>query len=183
MRVLRMKLLLAALTLATQSVNAETVWVGKFDASGTTLPAPWRVEQLDKKIPPTEYHLRIWDGVNAIDAHAVKSMAVLARPLDIDLAATSVLCWRWRIDAPIKSADMTQKSGDDYAARVYLTFEISPEQLGLGLRTKLRMARFVYGDQVPDAALNYIWDNSHGGNYPGQCLYRSCPYGGFALGS
>ena len=157
----RMTILLAALMLVSQFVTAETVWVGKFEAAGTSLPAPWRVEQIDKKIPPTEYRLRMWDGVNAVEAHAVNSMAVLARPVEIDLAATPVLCWRWRIDAPIKSADMTQKSGDDYAARVYLTFEIPPEQLGLGIRTKLRMARFVHGDQVPDAALNYIWDNSH----------------------
>ncbi|MFA6312194.1 MAG: DUF3047 domain-containing protein [Sterolibacterium sp.] len=161
MLALRTSFLSVALMFASQSVSAEAVWVGKFEAAATSVPAPWRVEQIDKRVPPTEYHMRVWDGVNAVEAHAIKSMAVLARPVDIDLAITPVLCWRWRIDAPIKSADMTQKSGDDYAARVYLTFEIPPEQLGLGVRTKLRMARFIFGDHVPDAALNYVWDNSH----------------------
>jgi len=38
---------------------------------------------------------------------------------------------------------------------------VPPEHLGLGTRTKLALARSIYGDQVPDAALNYVWDNIH----------------------
>ncbi len=83
-------------------------------------------------MPPTSYRTGSWDGVHAVEAHAVSSMALLARPVAIDLVATPVLCWRWRIDAPVQSADMTRKSGDDYAARVYLSFEVAPDQLGLG---------------------------------------------------
>ena len=49
---------------------------------------------------------------------------------------------------------MSRKAGDDYAARVYLTFEVPPEQLSPGTRIKLGLARTVYGKQVPDAALN-----------------------------
>jgi hypothetical protein len=56
---------------------------------------------------------------------------------------------------------MTRKSGDDYAARVYLTFAVPAEQLGFATRTKLSLARALYGSQLPDAALNYIWDNRH----------------------
>ena len=141
---------------------AAPVWVGRFlpDAGGA-MPAPWRVEQLDAKVPPTRYRLREWDGVHAVEAHAVKSMALLARPLQVDLGNTPVLCWRWRIDAPLKSADMTQKSGDDYAARVYLSFEVPAETLSFGTRMGLGLARALRGDQVPDAAVNYIWDNRH----------------------
>ena len=141
---------------------AGPVWVGRFlpDAGGA-MPAPWRVEQLDAKVPPTRYRLREWDGVHAVEAHAVKSMALLARPLQVDLGNTPVLCWRWRIDAPLKSADMTRKSGDDYAARVYLSFEVPAETLSFGTRMGLSLARTLRGDQVPDAAINYIWDNRH----------------------
>ena len=55
---------------------------------------------------------------------------------------------------------MNIKSGDDYAARVYLTFTVPPEQLGFATRTKLSLARSIYGNQVPDAAINYVWDSS-----------------------
>lgn len=140
---------------------AEPVWVGKFDPAGTALPAPWKVEQLDQKVPPTTYRLREWDGVAAVEAHAVKSMALLARPVDIDLDKTPILCWRWRIEAPVAAADMTQKSGDDYAARVYLSFDVPPDTLGFGTRVKLGLARSIWGNSVPDAAVSYVWDNRH----------------------
>lgn len=140
---------------------AEPLWVGRFLPAEGGIPAPWQVERLDDKVPPTRYRLREWDGVPAVEAHAVGSMALLARPLQVDLAKTPMLCWRWRIDAPLKSADMTQKSGDDYAARVYLSFEMPPGTLGFAARLGLGMARALRGDQVPDAAVNYIWDNRH----------------------
>ena len=38
---------------------------------------------------------------------------------------------------------------------------VAPEALGFGTRVKLALARSIYGDQVPDAALNYVWDNRH----------------------
>lgn len=154
-RLLPLAALLPALGLA------EPVWVGRFPPVDGGLPPPWEVVQLDRDIPPTRYRLREWDGVAAVEAHAVKSMALLARPLDIDLAATPVLCWRWRIEAPLKTADMTTRGGDDYAARVYLSFDVPPATLGLGTRLALALARSLRGRQVPDAALNYIWDNRH----------------------
>ncbi|WP_126444897.1 DUF3047 domain-containing protein [Sulfuricystis multivorans] len=137
---------------------AEPRWVGRFPASGG-IPAPWRIERLNEDIAPTRYRLRDWEGVPAVEAHAVSSMALLARPLEIDLNETPILCWRWRIDAPLKNADMTTKAGDDYAARVYLSFAVPPDTLGLGTRMALGLARSLRGNVVPDAAINYIWDN------------------------
>jgi hypothetical protein len=143
---------------------ADTVWVGRFTADETAasaIPAPWALQQLDAKVAPTRYALRTWDGVHAIEAHAKKSMALLGRPLEIDLDRTPILCWQWRVDAPLVSADMARKAGDDYAARVYVSFAIPPAQMSFGTRTKLSIARSIWGDQVPDAALNYVWDNKH----------------------
>lgn len=141
--------------------RAEPQWVGRFVSPDGQIPAPWTIQQLDKRVPPTRYRLREWDGVPAVEAHAKQSMALLARPVEVDLERTPVLCWRWRIDAPVASADLTRKSGDDYAARVYLTFEVAPDQLGFATRAKLKLARSIYGQQVPDAAVNYVWDNRH----------------------
>lgn len=151
---------LACLALPT-AIAAQTVWVGRFSAADADIPPPWALQQLSDKFPPTRYSLRQWDGVIAIEATAAKSMALLGRPLTVDLQKTPILCWQWRVDAPLQSADMAKKSGDDYAARVYLTFTVPPEQLGFGTRTKLSLARSIYGNQVPDAALNYVWDNRY----------------------
>lgn len=137
---------------------AEPVRVGDFAASGPP-PAPWRVVQVGRKAPPTRYRQATVAGVGAIEANAASSMAVLARPLTIDLSATPVLCWRWFVDAPVARADMTKKSGDDFAARVYVSFDIPDDQMSSGTRFKLRLARSLFGREVPDAALNYVWDN------------------------
>jgi hypothetical protein len=158
---LRVLHLLMPLLLCSPLTSAESLWVGRFESGESAIPAPWRVEQIDPRVPPTLYTLRHWDGLQAVEARARKSMALLARPLSIDLEKTPILCWQWRIDAPLVNADMSRKSGDDYAARVYLTFAIPPAQLGFATRAKLALARSIYGDQVPDAALNYVWDNRH----------------------
>jgi len=135
------------------------LWVGRFDVRDGGIPPPWRIERLDERVPPTRYRLRVWDGVHAVEALASGSMALLARPVEVDLHTTPVLCWRWRIDAPVAAADMRHKSGDDYAARVYLSFELAPEQLDLATRAKLALGRLRYGKEVPGAAVNYVWDN------------------------
>lgn len=151
--------LVLSLSCSAVAAHAATVWVGQFSAGEAGLPEPWRVQQLDERVAPTRYTLRIWDGVAAIEANADRSMALFARPLEVDLEATPHLCWLWRVDAPLVSADMRTRAGDDYAARVYLSFKVAPEALGLGTRARLALARSIYGEQVPDAALNYVWDN------------------------
>lgn len=148
------------ITLLLALASAEPIWVGRFPASGA-VPAPWRVVQMNRKVPPTAYRPARVAGVQAIEARSQRSMALLARPISVDLAATPVLCWRWLVDAPVARADMTTKSGDDYAARLYVSFDIPDGEMSAGTRLKLRLARSLFGRDVPDAALNYVWDNRH----------------------
>ena len=138
---------------------AAPVWVGRFDAARPDIPAPWRIEMPNPDVPPTRYRPRHWDGIAAVEAHAEKSMALLARPLSIDLGQTPVLCWRWRVDAPLRTADMSTRSGDDYAARVYLSFAVADADIDLGTRMGLALVRSLRGGEIPDAVVNYIWDN------------------------
>jgi hypothetical protein len=57
---------------------------------------------------------------------------------------------------------MMTKAGDDYAARVYLSFAVPPERLGLGTRVATGARALTARQcQVPDAAINYVWDNRH----------------------
>lgn len=144
------------------SVHAgEIVRLDHFANESAKIPAPWQVVQLDKKVSPTSYRIANWDGVTAIVAKADNSMALLARPVEVDLNLTPVMCWRWRVSAPLVKADMATKAGDDYAARVYVSFALPSSEIGLVLRTKLKLARSIYGDAVPDAAINYVWDNRY----------------------
>ena len=131
------------------------VWVGRFDRG----LAPWQEVRLGAKLLPNTFTLREWDGVAALEVQSAGSMSLLARPITVDLTRTPVLCWRWRIDAPLKSADMTQRSGDDYAARLYVSLAIPDSEKSLSLRAQLRIPCSIWGSSVPDAAVNYVWDN------------------------
>lgn len=136
-------------------VAAEPVWVGRFDRG----MAPWQEVRLKADLKPNMFTVRDWDGVPALEVKSAGSMSLLGRTLEVDLQRTPVLCWRWRIDAPLKSADMTQRSGDDYAARVYVSLALPDTEKSLGLRAQLSIARSIWGASVPDAAVNYVWDN------------------------
>jgi hypothetical protein len=48
------------------------------------------VVQLDRKVPPTRYTVATVNGVAAVEARAERSMALLARPISVDLAATPI---------------------------------------------------------------------------------------------
>ena len=137
------------------------VMIGKFSSTKPEIPAPWQLIRLETQVPATSYRISLWDGVDAVEARAERSMALLGRPVDIDLAVTPVLCWRWRVDGVVRSADMTRRRGDDYAARIYLAFDLPPTALSLTDKASLTLARTFYGSRVPDGAINYVWDNRH----------------------
>lgn len=40
----------------------EENWVGRFDGADIAVPAPWRLLQLDKRVPPTQYRIKLWDA-------------------------------------------------------------------------------------------------------------------------
>lgn len=138
----------------------DRVDIGRFTKPATTL-APWQIARFDKKIPATEFQWIQWQGYTALEAKAKNSMALMARPVTIDLEEYPILCWQWWVDETIDKADLNTKKGDDYAARLYLTFKLPEELISWGLSVKLSLARSIYGDQVPEAAINYVWDNKH----------------------
>jgi Protein of unknown function (DUF3047) len=134
-------------------------WIGHFSTPGAP-PPPWRMMKMSSE-RPTSYRVAIVAGRPAVEATVDDSMSLLARPVSVDLAKTPMLCWRWYVDGPVKKADMTKKSGDDYAARVYVAFDVEDSALSGSTRFKLRMARSLFGKSIPDAAVVYVWDNIH----------------------
>jgi Protein of unknown function (DUF3047) len=150
-------LLLAVATAGAPAAEpaAPATWVGRFDDS----TEPWREVRFGASIKPNRFVRRTWDGLPALEVLSDGSMSLLARPVVVDLAATPVLCWRWRVAAPLVRADLRTRAGDDYAARLYLSLALPDADKGLALRAQLRLARSIWGAEVPDAAINYVWDN------------------------
>lgn len=121
--------------------------------------AGWSVHRIDRAVPLTRFRAERVDGRDAIVAEANSSMGILARPVVVDLARTPILCWRWRIESVVARADITRKSGDDQAARVFVGLRLPSNRLSLDDRLKLAAARRRDAMPLPDATLNYVWDN------------------------
>lgn len=154
-----LRVVAVAVLLAGLSRETPTVWVGQFSTAGAP-PAPWRMVSRSGT-RPTVYKVTRVAGRMSIEATFDKSMSILGRHVSIDLKATPILCWRWYVDGPVAKADMTKKSGDDYAARVYVGFDMPESALSGSTKFKLQMARAIFGKELPDATLVYVWDNAH----------------------
>lgn len=130
-------------------------------ASEPGLPDGWKPFNPAPKARPTRYSVEQDGGEPVIRAEANGSMSGLIRAVRVEPAKTPILRWRWRIAQPLKTADMATKAGDDYAARLYVLFDYDVSRLSFLTRSKLALAKLIYGVEVPAAALNYVWDNRY----------------------
>ena len=124
------------------------------------LQPPWRETQI-ARVRPAELALVNDAGVNVLRMRSESAAGGATLSLDEDARAASVLLWRWKVDRVVDKADMTLKAGDDYAARVYVFFDVPMEDLSFAQWIRIRIARALYGSEVPAAAICYVWDNRH----------------------
>ncbi|HLX22368.1 MAG TPA: DUF3047 domain-containing protein [Usitatibacter sp.] len=135
--------------------------IAKFStaAPGAEIPAGWEKAELPygKK---SEFKIVEDGGKNVLQVRADGSFGSLAHRLAGDAQKTPILEWRWKVDRVVEKAEIDTKSGEDFAARVYVAFDIPESELSKGDRTKLKIARAVQSF-VPAAAICYVWDNKH----------------------
>jgi len=87
---------------------------------------------------------------------------------EIDLGATPILSWRWRVESPLPIADERRKGGDDFAARVYVVSE-GRGLLGLPLGITYVWANAPVGEAWPNPftarAVMVVVDSGPGGGW------------------
>jgi hypothetical protein len=106
----------------------------------------------------TAYTPESFEGIAAVRAESHCAASGLVLPLDgIDLDRTPLLSWRWRVDRGLDISDEKAKAGDDFAARVYLMFRLDSTRASALLRLRHRIAKLLYGEEVPGSALNFVW--------------------------
>ncbi len=127
---------------------------------GQDLPKEFRII-IVPKIARNKFSLVADEGKTVLRVDSENSAGSLGLPLTTPAGAANVsLEWRWKVNHMLDNADMSAKTGDDFAARVYVFFDVSIDSLSFADRTKLRFARMIAGPDVPTAALCYVWDNS-----------------------
>jgi DUF3047 family protein len=127
--------------------------------AGSALPPPWRLQHVPRA-RPSEIALVADEGVVVLQARAANAAGAAIHALRVPAEGTT-LAWRWKVDRVVESADMERKSGDDFAARVYVFFDVPLETLPFADRVKVHLARLLHGEALPTAAICYVWDNRH----------------------
>jgi Protein of unknown function (DUF3047) len=152
--------LAALLAAAGAWAQSERIAVALFSMlkPGAALPEAWKPLQVRGVKHPTRYTLVEEDGATVVRADAAASAAGLSRAIRVDLVATPLLKWRWKITNILKASDIRTKQGDDFPARVYVMFDYPLEKLPFAERTRIRLARAFYDPHIPAATLCYVWD-------------------------
>ena len=135
------------------------IMVGAFSTEETidTLPAHWEPLHFREIERHTSYRLVEENGNVVVKASADSSASGLIRKIKIDPREYPIIQWHWKIVNILKEGNVHRKDGDDYPARIYVVFEYDPEKLGFFEKAKYEIARVLYGEYPPLAALNYIW--------------------------
>ena len=126
--------------------------------AGGPLPDDMKAWDFGGRSRPTRYSLVADDGIVVLRAEADASTSGIVREVRFDPREYPILSWRWKAMTVVERGDIRTKAGDDFAARVYVTFALDPAALPPSERMKLSFARLVHGEKVPAAALCYVWD-------------------------
>jgi hypothetical protein len=141
--------------------SAPTLDIGRFSASrpGSVLTDGWKPLTFKKVQKSSMYELVADGGAVVVKATSEAAASGLTKDVRIDPSVFPVVQWRWKVENLLTRSDVTRKSGDDYPARLYITFEYDPTKVSLGRKLKYQAGRALFGD-IPIAALNYIWDTN-----------------------
>ena len=139
--------------------TADRLEVGRFsvEAEGSAPPNGWDPLTFKKVERHTTYQL-VRDGATVV-VKAISEAAAsgLIKKVTIDPQEYPIVRWRWKIENLLQKSNVNRKEGDDYPARLYITFAYEPDKVGWGKKLKYKAGQALFGD-IPIGALNYLWD-------------------------
>ncbi len=112
----------------------------------------------------TQYRIVDLEGKKVLRAERSGSASGLFKKQRIDLKKTPFINWSWRIDRRLGKIDEQAKSGDDYAARVYVIISG-----GLAF-WRTRALNYVWASTSPKGT---IWPNAFAGDLAVMMALRS----------
>ncbi|MFZ2169890.1 MAG: DUF3047 domain-containing protein [Methylococcaceae bacterium] len=136
----------------------EKIMIGSFSSGSLD---QWESKEFKGQ---TRYRLVDLADVRVLKAESADNASGLIKVQRIDLQKTPFLNWRWRIENRLGNLKEQAKSGDDYAARVYVVISG-----GLAFwRTKA--INYVWASTSPK---DKIWPNAFAGNHAMMIALRS----------
>ena len=150
------------LTLLSFAIHAEKtsekLMIGTFSSGSLD---HWKSKEFKGQ---TKYQIINFAGTRVLKAESTDNASGLFKEQRIDLQRTPFLNWLWRIENRLGNINEQAKSGDDYAARVYVIVSG-----GLTFwRTKA--INYVWASTSPKGK---IWPNAFAGNHAMMIALRS----------
>ncbi|MCG8373152.1 MAG: DUF3047 domain-containing protein [Balneolales bacterium] len=118
----------------------------------------WSEQKLPRR-DATSYSLMETDSSFVLKAISENSASGLVYRVNIDPAKYPIIEWSWKVGGIVEDGDFSKKDGDDYPARIYITFNYSKKNLKLGERIKYETLRTFSRFPIPLRAINYVWAN------------------------
>jgi len=133
--------------------------LGGFSKQTNSIPESWSPLIFGSIDEHTSYTLVDDKNINVIKAESNESASGLTKKIQFNPKEYPYLSWRWKVNKAIPGTDVTSKSGDDYAARIYVMFKYDVEDLPEDEQSNVNWYKFFNGKLPPLATLNYIWGN------------------------
>jgi Protein of unknown function (DUF3047) len=132
--------------------------IGNFSTRSLT---GWKTKEFKGQ---TQYQITKIDGINALKADSNAAASGLFFEQRIDLQKTPTMNWRWRIENRLVGIDEQSKSGDDFAARVYVVVS------GGLIFWNTKAINYVWASTSPK---DKVWPNPFAGDHAMMVAVRS----------
>jgi len=121
----------------------------------------WKYKEFKSQ---TKYQIVDLSGTGVLKAESANTASGLFKEQRIDLQMTPVMNWRWRIENRLGNINEQSKSGDDYAARVYVV-------ISGGLTFwRTRAINYVWAST---SSKGKVWPNAFAGDHAMMIALRS----------
>ena len=122
-------------------------------AGSVSLDQGWEELHFPRK-PDNSFSLH--DG--ALRVVSDDSVSMIHHHLDpIDLAATPILAWRWRVDLGFPATDLAAKGADDRPLVLFVAFPWDPAVATTWERLTRPIIELFEGAEAPGRAIAYTW--------------------------
>ena len=133
--------------------------LGDFSLQIKAIPKSWQPLTFNSIEEHTSYTLVNDQNIKVVKAESNESASGLTKKIRFNPKEYPYLSWRWKVNKAIPGTDVTSKSGDDYAARIYVMFKYDLKDLPEDEQSRISWYKFFNGKLPPLATLNYIWAN------------------------
>lgn len=151
-------LLISLVAVAQEGLAQAILPIGSFSKNSLS---GWKSKEFKGK---TDYQLMAVDQVSVLKAESHAAASGMFFEQRIDLEKTPVMNWRWRVEKPLTGLSEQAKSGDDFAARVYVVVS------GGLIFWNTKAINYVWANATPKGK---TWPNPFAGDHAMMVAVRS----------